>query len=171
MDPTPQELDRLRRTLERCVARVCPRWLAGQREDLVQDAMIKVQAMVRRGEQDGVSSSSYLRAVAYSATVDEIRRRRRREVGVQDEVLESVAPSEAPGPDRRLDGGELGRAIGGCLTALSGPRRLAVALHLYGFGREESVKVLGWSDKRVDNLRYRGLADLRRCLESKGYAP
>jgi len=74
-------------------------------------------------------------------------------------------PKEAsvPGP-------ELGLGIRDCLTRLAEQRRAAVLLHLEGFRAEEVSRVLGWDLKRIRNLTYRGLADLRRCLADKGLA-
>ena len=66
---------------------------------------------------------------------------------------------------------ELGVGIRDCLGGLAEPRRLAVLLHLEGFRAEEASRVLHWDVKRVQNLIYRGLADLRRCLEGKGLVP
>jgi RNA polymerase sigma-70 factor (ECF subfamily) len=30
---------------------------------------------------------------------------------------------------------------------------------------------MGWTEKKAENLVYRGLADLRRCLSAKGLRP
>ena len=35
----------------------------------------------------------------------------------------------------------------------------------------EAAGILDWSAKRVENLVYRGLADLRDCLAAKGFKP
>jgi RNA polymerase sigma-70 factor (ECF subfamily) len=35
----------------------------------------------------------------------------------------------------------------------------------------EAARILDWSPKRTENLVYRGLADLRGCLTSKGLKP
>jgi RNA polymerase sigma-70 factor (ECF subfamily) len=44
-------------------------------------------------------------------------------------------------------------------------RRTAVTLHLQGFRTGEVAAALGWTEKQAENLVYRGLADLRACLE------
>jgi len=161
----------LRPALARSLDRVCPHWLAHQKEDILQEASVKILEVLRRSEQERELNSFYLKSVAYSAMVDVLRRRRGHEVAVDDDVLHNLSQSPEAGPERELRGRELGRAIQGCLAALSQPRRLAVALHLYGYGRVESTEILRWPEKRIDNLRYRGLADLRSCLEGKGYQP
>jgi RNA polymerase sigma-70 factor (ECF subfamily) len=50
-------------------------------------------------------------------------------------------------------------------------RRLAVILHLQGHSVREAARLLDWAFKRTENLVYRGLADLRACLQSKGMTP
>jgi RNA polymerase sigma-70 factor, ECF subfamily len=158
------DAERLREVLVRAVARVCPPSLAAQREDIVQNALLRVLPEMRRSsEQEPVRTSSYLWKAAYTSMVDEIRRRtRRREVALEPEAVER--PASKPDP-------HLGLEIRDCLGRLVPPRRRAVGLYLFGFEAEESARVLGWRVKQLQNLTYRGLADLRRCLESKGIRP
>jgi RNA polymerase sigma-70 factor (ECF subfamily) len=173
-DPTDtgpdDELEALRSDLFRAVGRVCPPWLSDRREDLVQEALIRV-AEIRRREPERELQPAYLRRAAYNALVDEIRRlRRRRETSLEGDDGTIQPPSEAPGPERLSAGRELGRAIQDCLGRLVPPRRRAVALHLQGHSGPESARLMGWTPKRTNNLVYRGLDDLRRCLGGKGYS-
>lgn len=80
-------------------------------------------------------------------------------------------PAQLPDPESRSSGREMGRAIRRCLAELIRPRRLAVSLHLQGHRIKEVGELMGWSAKRAENLIYRGLADLRACLEGKGFGP
>lgn len=164
------ELEALRADLVRAVHRVCPRWLADRKEDLVQEALIRV-AEIRRREPDRELQPAYLRRAAYSAMVDEIRRlRRRRETSIEGEEGTIHPPSGVPGPERASVGRELGRAIHDCLGHMVAPRRWAVTLYLQGHSGPESAELMGWTPKRTNNLVYRGLADLRSCLGEKGYS-
>ena len=43
--------------------------------------------------------------------------------------------------------------------------------HLQGHTGPQAAALLGWDAKRTENLVYRGLADLRQCLEAKGVKP
>jgi RNA polymerase sigma-70 factor (ECF subfamily) len=174
---TPTEsidYERLRRDLVRAVARLCPQWLIDQRDDVVQAAVMRVMMVSSRrtaaGEGDTPLGASYLYKAAYSALVDEIRRvRRRRETDLEDEVAEPVA--ERVNPEREAASSEIGAGIADCLTRLGEDRRLAVTLYLQGHSVPESARVLDWTAKRTENLVYRGLADLRECLKSKGMRP
>ena len=71
-------------------------------------------------------------------------------------------------PEQLLRGRETGQAIRDCLQGLIRPRKLAVTLHLQGHTVPEVARVLGWNVKRAENLVYRGLVDLRQCLDLKG---
>jgi RNA polymerase sigma-70 factor (ECF subfamily) len=165
----------IRGDLVRAVARVCPPWLASRSEDLVQVALMRVLEVHRRNEGNAQLSPFYLRKVAYSALVDEIRRwRRRKEVPLETE--DGIDPaaertSGNPDPEERSGGREVGQAIRDCLGRMVGPRRSAVVLHLQGHSVPEIGKLMGWEAKKADNLVYRGMSDLRECLGSKGVKP
>lgn len=164
---TDDALDAVRRQLAAAVKRICPAWLSSQQDDIVQAALIRVYNLAP-GESRAGFSASYLWKVAFSVTVDEIRRQRRR----PEDALESAATYELiqsrPGPEQRMLGLELGRVIRACLAGLAEDRRVAVTLHLQGHTVPEAARLLGWPGKRVANLTYRGLEDLRRSLAEKG---
>ncbi len=151
--------------------RVCPGWMSDSRDDLIQVAVIRVLEIQRKSEGKKEFSSSYLWRVAYSALVDEIRRRRRRqEVPLVEEERPVISSSRAD-PEEDCASRELGQGIRECLTRLLQARRLAVTLHLQGHSVPEASRILSWKMKRTENLTYRGLADLRECLGSKGLRP
>jgi RNA polymerase sigma-70 factor (ECF subfamily) len=74
-------------------------------------------------------------------------------------------------PERSAAAEEIGRGIRDCLAAMKRERRLAVALHLQGHRIAEAARLLDCDEKRAENLVYRGLDDLRRCLAAKGFEP
>lgn len=88
-------------------------------------------------------------------TIDELRRLRKRPVPVADPDGET-----APRSDLAVE-------LNDCFEHLAEPRRLAVGLHLQGFSTQEAARALGWDEKRVRNLVFRGMVDLRQCLEGK----
>jgi len=164
----------LHRDLVRAVDRICPRWMADKADDLVQVALMRVMEIQRKKEGTAELNAFYLRRAAYSAMIDEIRRlRRRQEVSLQgggedDEAVAFDPAAPAPDPERASAGREAGRAIRDCLGRLVPPRRHAVTLNLQGHSVPEIGKLLGWTAKKAENLVYRGMADLRSCLEDKG---
>lgn len=169
--PSDQEVAELRRQLERAVSRTCPRWLAAEADDLVQNALLRLMEIWRRREGEAQFSTFYLRRAAYSVVVDEIRRRRRRgEVSLEPEAEgeEPARPSREPDPETVSASRELGREISECLGRLVRPRRLATTLHLQGHRIREVGELMGWTEKKAENLIYRGLSDLRSCLHERG---
>ncbi len=168
----PRELEDLRRRILAAVRRTCPSWVAAQMEDIAQTVLARLVLSPRVGEGNPVFSSKYLMKAAYGATVDELRRLgRRREDSLDDQTVpDSIVAPEA-GPERRAASAEIARGIRDCLTRLVRPRRLAVTLYLQGCTVPETAGVLSWSPKKAENLVYRGLADLRRCLATKGLEP
>ncbi len=163
----------LRDQLERSVGRVCPAWLNDRRDDLVQVAMMRVMAVLKKSEWNRELGSSYLSRVAYSALVDEIRRlRRRREIPLTDEEGEEPQrASEVPDPERTSMDRQMGHSIRTCLASQVRSRRLAVTLNLQGYSVPDAARLLEWTVKKTENLVYRGLADLRLCLSKKGWRP
>jgi RNA polymerase sigma-70 factor, ECF subfamily len=165
---------KLRRDLATVVARICPRWPAAQRDDLVQAAAMRIMHVFGAGETDvdleGTSAPrpSYLYKVAHSVLVDELRRiRRQRETSTDEDTLESI-PAIRADPERLAVSRQIAEGIKDCLSRLKRERRIAVALYLQGHTVPESARIVDWSVKRTENLVYRGLAELRGCLTSKG---
>jgi RNA polymerase sigma factor (sigma-70 family) len=164
------DLERIREALQRAVRRFCPRWLATDREDLVQAACVRVlQASKRSGKEPGSFEASYLWRVAHSAVMDEIRRRRRE--GPLDVNSSPSAVEDAHDPESDLRAALVREAIREGVRTLSPARQGAVMLYLHGFSLADSARILGWNSKRVDNQRYQGLAELRRYLEKRGLEP
>jgi RNA polymerase sigma-70 factor, ECF subfamily len=164
----------LHRDLAKAVDRVCPRWMADRADDLVQVALMRVMEVQRKKEGTAELSAFYLKKVAYSALIDEIRRlRRRQEVSLEGTTEEEEAVSfdpaaPDPDPERASAGRQVGRAIRDCLGRMVAPRRHAVTLNLQGHSVPEIGRLLGWTAKKAENLVYRGMSDLRGCLGEKG---
>ena len=161
----------LRGDLVAILRKTCPRWLQDVVEDLAQEAVLKVWEIQQRSENRREFSPFYLRKVAHSVLVDEIRRRaRRKEESLDAEVSGSPVMATRPGPERRTMSRELGRAIVECMEKMNRNRRRALVLRRLGHSAQEVADLLGWGRKQAQNRIYRGLADLRLCLASKGYS-
>ena len=170
--PASEDVEALRQRLRESVARVCPRWLVNQVDDIVQIALMRVLEICKGSGGIREFPSSYLKKVAYSAAVDEIRRHsRRREVSIEDEPEMSLPPSQFTGPEQHSAAREIARGIRDCLASLARARRHAVTLYLQGYSVPETGRALGCDLTKVEHLVYRGLADLRKCLTSKGLTP
>ena len=166
---TRDDLNELRRRLETAVDRVCPAWLAAQRDDIVQEAMLRVLKVLDKPDADASVNARYLWRVGYSATIDEIRRMRaKREVSMDDSGPDPAAASPDCDPAAALRSREIQRGLRGCLGDMSDGRRRAVTLYLQGHRVKEVARLLDKAPKNAENLVFRGLADLRGCLQQKG---
>lgn len=142
-------------------------------DELEQDVRIRLWRALAEGETIRAVRTSYVYQAAVSAALDLIRRRRVR----PEEPLES--PERAPGqllavgdrPDALLEQRELGQRIEQAVAALAQPRDVVVRLHLSGYDRLEIARLLRWTEPKVRNLLYRGLADLRATLRERGIGP
>jgi RNA polymerase sigma-70 factor (ECF subfamily) len=165
-------IEALRRELVAAVGRACPGWLASRADDLVQTALLRILELKARDGGNVVHHPSYLRKVAYSVVVDEMRRSFHRTETQEDaERGLDANPGEQPTPEDALRSGAFYRAVGACLGCLDLPRRAAVACHLQGYSVPEAAEFLGWTRKKTEHLVRRGLADLRSCLAGKGIEP
>lgn len=160
----------MQRVLTRAVRARCPPQLVDRADDIVQEAMIKVLRL--HGEGKGSTQPSYLWKVAWTVTIDELRRhRRRQEDTLEDMVADPTDTTPAADPHNRAQSQEVAAAIQDCLGGLIEARRRALTLHLVGHSVPETAKLLGWAPKKAENSVYRGLSDLRECLRGKGVTP
>jgi RNA polymerase sigma-70 factor (ECF subfamily) len=145
--------------------------LSADADDIVQVALLRIMRIREHREGDAPPPASYLRKVAFSAMIDEIRRRRRR--------LESAVPDHDPDatahrghdPEQDAMAAQIAERLRRCLAALDRPRRIAVTLRLQGHGVSEAARLVGWDYKRMENLVHRGLAEMRKCLTAAGLKP
>lgn len=160
----------IREEVARAVRRGCAGELASQADDVAQEVLTRLLERHRRGELSEAREAAYWRRAAYHGVIDELRRRRRRREEALDDDPQRASPA-MPSPERMAASSELAKAIEACLRGLTEGRRLAVFLHLQGHTHAETASILGWADKRAGSAIFRGLRDLRACLQEKGWAP
>jgi len=156
--------------LRRAVARYCPSWMSRQIDDIVQIAWMRLARARETSERNRDPGPTLIAKVAYCATVDEMRRHRRRKETPMDSVPD-ISPERRDDPHRDVHAREIGIAVRDCLVKLAPNRCVAVALYLQGHTAPETGRILGWTLRRTENLIFRGMADLRQCLAKKGMTP
>jgi len=160
----------LRERIRREVVRFCPPWLRSEIDDIVQMTWMRLEAARKQDDGNRDPGATLIARLAFCATMDERRRlRRRREVALEESG--NAASPEREQPSSAAQAAEIRRAIGACLVAMLESRSLAVTLYLQGHGTAAAARLLGWGAVKTENLIYRGLADLRRCLAAKGITP
>lgn len=166
------EFEDLSNRVARSVRRNCPPWLRQRADDIAQDVLLKLLKSKRRADGDKTFTPAYLEMAVSGAVVDEIRRAcRRKEDPVPDVDTVGRPAQGGSDPESRSWSREIVRGLVDCLRRLLRTRRLAVTLYLSGCTVPEAAARLHWGVHRTENLVYRGLADLRRCLSRKGLQP
>jgi RNA polymerase sigma-70 factor (ECF subfamily) len=161
----------LRGRVSAAIATLFPRLEPDEREDHVQNAMVRLLEALERAGERGLNAT-YVWRTAHSVVLDELQRARRRtETSFEPEELERHAAGSQHDPEGAASLSQLRRALQACLSALADDRRRAVVLQWLGYAPAETARLLGWNAKRAANLCYRGLADLRLCLSGKGFGP
>lgn len=168
-----EEYTQLRAQMAVAVRRCCPSWLTHYQDDIVQMATMAILRQKKKREGDVRFSPSYIRRVAYTAVIDEIRRQHGGEDDVPLETPEGELPlvDGSANPEDRAFAHEIEEGIRGCLKKLVASRRLAVTFDLLGYTVPEIAGKMGWTRKQAENLGYRGKLDLRECLRTKGLKP
>jgi len=158
----------VRARLELTVRRVCPVWMRDELDDLIQMSVMRVL----RSTSAMALTPGYLSRVAYSAVIDEIRRKKRRnEVNATPSLFERVADEGAASPEQLARSRQVGAVVLECLEQLATARKRAVLLYLQGHTVPEVAQLLDWSPKKASNAVYRGLDDLRALLRKRGFSP
>lgn len=139
-------------------------------EEIMQDVRVRLWRAQGASETIITMSSSYVYRTARSAALDLVRRRRDGRV-VPLEKREESEEAMVPGPDHGLEYSELADRVGRAISTLGPTRRPVVRMYLSGYSGNEIATLMGWSEAKVRNLLYRGLADLREILTRAGIGP
>lgn len=145
-------------------------------DELAQDVRVRLWRALADGEKIQRVQTSYVYRAAMSAALDLIRRRRARaEATLEHDIAEQGGLTadriDRDRPDAELEQRELAERIDRAIAELAEPRDVVVRLHLSGYDRFEIARLLGWTEPKVRNLIYRGLADLRALLLEQGIGP
>ena len=152
------------------VRRLTPCWMRPETEDLTQQALVRVAGAYRR-DPSRTLNKSYLNQVARSVVLDHVRKHRDRTVTADTDVVDRAAACRTTDPELQAANGQTAAAIQQAVAALLPDRAAAVRLYLAGHSGPEIARQLGTSRKRVENLTYRGLKDLRANLAAAGFTP
>jgi RNA polymerase sigma factor (sigma-70 family) len=167
----PPEVESIVARYERMLRSVGRRRGLGDDEigELIQEVRVRLWRALA-SEAGRKIQTSYVYRAALSAAIDLIRRRRaRREEPLEKRMaVAEPAVEERMQPDAALEHAELGERIQLAVAELAEPRDVVVRLYLSGYGREEIAGLMGWTEPKVRNLLYRGLADLRAKLLAQG---
>lgn len=165
------------RFLRQTILRVCPRDLGLQFDEIEQEARLRLWKALE-SEREIHDLASYLYRIAVSATLDAVRRVKRK----REEQLVTEAEEESPqtaqshqlkvdpmfAPDLEASRKQIIQRVKEAMARLPDNRRQAVSLHLQGMTTQEIADLLDWTEPKARNLVYRGLNDLRQALKESG---
>ena len=176
-DPRIDEVvDQYRAFLRDAVARLCPRDMGLQFDDIVQESCIRLVRALE-SEREIRDLASYAYRIAATTTIDAIRRTRARreeqlrvegDADDEDRGPHVVPDSPERSPEREAERSELLRKVEAAVARLPENRQRAVRLHLEGMTTAEIGSLMGWTEPKARNLVYRGLTDLREALRAEG---
>ena len=165
--------------LRQTIARVCPKDLGIQFDDIEQDARLRLWRAIE-AEREINFHGSYIYKIVISVTINAIRRakaRREEQLRLAEDCEDENAAEVKPiipasgaenSPEAQAEREELLRKVEEAMARLPESRRTAVGLHLQGMTTDEIADLMGWSEPKARNLVYRGLKDLRGKLRSAG---
>jgi RNA polymerase sigma factor (sigma-70 family) len=137
-------------------------------EDIEQEVRLKIWSFLKKGKKVD-NFPSYIKRVAYSTTIDELRKMMKQRPSGQPENLKRIFAgahlvSGASGdfsPEVRLDDSEVRESVQNMVGSLSEGRRTVLELYLKGLTIDEISASLNWDKPRVRHLFYRGIDDLK----------
>ena len=167
-------IDQYGRFLRGVIARLCPRNLGVQFDDIEQEARLRLWKALQ-SERKIEDAASYLYRIAATATIDAVRRVQAR----REETLDREGDDEGDLPPIHLSAPEsslelstarklLMQRVAKVLERWPPERRLLLNLHLLGFTTQEIAQQLDWTEPKARNLVYRTLHGLRESLRAAG---
>lgn len=142
-------------------------------EDIEQEVRLRIWTLLKKGKKVE-NLPSYIKKVAYSTTIDELRKAMKQRPSNQPEemkrVLSGASLISSPGgdfsPEGRLEQNEIRDTVRAMVETLSDGRRKVLELFLTGQNIEEICASLKWEKARVRHLFYRGIDDLKQKTHS-----
>jgi RNA polymerase sigma-70 factor (ECF subfamily) len=162
--------------LRNTIASICPKNLGIQIDDIEQEARIRLWKALEK-DVEIRDYPSYIYRIAFTTTIDAIRRVKARKeeqlTASEDSTEESTEPKDivvdhGPSPQQSIENKEILDQVERILSTMDANRRSAIKLYFQGMTSFEIAAVRGWSEPKARNLLYRGLKDLRAGLKAAG---
>lgn len=133
-------------------------------DDIMQEVRIRIWKVLLN-EKDITSYATYLKKIVQSAVIDQLRKVRRNEDLYNHEKQKRISEIDLAYRREIFRKKVLEEAIGRAVDRLIDSRKRVVKLYLLNLSIQEISNYLNWSQDKIRNLLYRGLADLREMLK------
>ena len=143
-------------------------------EDIEQEVKIKIWKFLNKGKKVD-NLPSYIKRVAYTATIDELRKMRKQNPVSETEGLKNIYTvsrikelgNPEDSPESLMEGREMRESLKGLIDSLSENRKQVLRLYLVGMSVEEICEFFDWDKTKVRHLLYRGIDDLKDKMKSQ----
>lgn len=137
-------------------------------EDIEQEVRLKIWAFLKKGK-NVQNLPSYIKKVAYSTTIDELRKMMKQRPSGEPESLRRIfagaallsGPVKDFAPEAGVEDSEARETILALVDSLSENRKKVLRLYMAGLSIDEISMSLNWEKPKVRHLFYRGIDDLK----------
>ena len=135
-------------------------------EDVEQEVKIKIWKYIKKGKKVR-NLPSYIKKVAYTVTIDELRKMRKQVPDKKPDNLENLYISWKPeknsnSPETALEEKELKSKLEELVESLSQNRKQVLRLYMKGMTVEEICLFFSWDKTKVRHLLYRGIDEIKQ---------
>ncbi|MBN1222733.1 MAG: sigma-70 family RNA polymerase sigma factor [Candidatus Aminicenantes bacterium] len=147
-------------------------------EDIEQEVKFKIWMLLKKGKKVE-NLPSYIKRVAYTATVDELRKMKKQNPASEIETHNSLYSmsrlkelgNAAESPELLLESKETRGFLEDLIDSLRQSRKQVLRLYLMGMSVEEICEFFDWDKTKVRHLLYRGIEDMREKMKSLNVEP
>lgn len=136
-------------------------------DDIFQEVRIKLWKIILNGKTI-YNYPSYINKIIRTSVIDNLRKLKRDENIYSMEKQKKIHEQKCNYLSDKEAKKELSSIVGNAVNSLLINRRKVVKLFLLDMTIDEIAIIFRWSKDKTRNLLYRGLADLKKTLKSKG---
>lgn len=136
-------------------------------EDIVQEVKIRIWKLICT---DRVihKHGPYIKKIVYTTIIDQFRKNQREEELLRHEKHKHISETKSYYDAEVIRKSALSEALRHAVERLITSRRQVVKLYLLNLNIREIASYLNMSQDKIRNLLYRGLADIRKYLQTAG---
>lgn len=142
--------------------------------DIEQEVKIKIWNILKKGKKVE-NFPSYIKKIAYTVTVDELRKMRKQNPTTEPANLKNLylfsnlylTRKKSDSPELLLEDMELRSSLATLINSLGEKRKQVLRLYLAGMSVEEICEFFNWDKTKVRHLLYRGIDDLKERIKSR----